>query len=58
MQTMMRQQMVETLEDMLLQDKRMVIILADISDDLFHRQRQEVREPTTRACWRVTSAPL
>lgn len=44
MQTMMRQQMVETLEDMLLQDKRMVIILADISDELFHTQRQEVRE--------------
>jgi len=44
MQTMMRQQMVETLEDMLLQDKRMVIVLADISDELFHSQRQEVRE--------------
>ena len=44
MQTMMRQQMVETLEDMLPQEKRMVIILADISYDLFHRQRQEVRE--------------
>ncbi|HKV57102.1 MAG TPA: transketolase C-terminal domain-containing protein [Ktedonobacteraceae bacterium] len=44
MQTMMRQQMVETLEDMLLHDKRMVIVLADISDELFHSQRQEVRE--------------
>ncbi|HEU0004015.1 MAG TPA: transketolase C-terminal domain-containing protein [Ktedonobacteraceae bacterium] len=44
MQTMMRQQMVETLEDMLLQDKRMVIVLADISDELFHSQKQEVRE--------------
>jgi transketolase len=44
MQTMMRQQMVETLEDMLSQDKRMVIILADISYELFHTQQQEVRE--------------
>jgi transketolase len=44
MQTMMRQQMVETLEDILSQDKRMVIILADISYDLFHTQQQEVRE--------------
>ncbi len=44
MQTMMRQQMVETLEDMLPQEKNMVIVLADISDELFHQQRQEVRE--------------
>ena len=44
MQTTMRQQMVETLEDMLPYEKRMVIVLADISDELFHRQRQEVRE--------------
>ena len=44
MQTMMRQQMVETLEDMLPQEKSMVIVLADISDELFHQQRQEVRE--------------
>ena len=44
MQTMMRQQMVETLEDMLPQDERMVIVLADISDELFHQQRPEVRE--------------
>jgi transketolase len=44
MQTMMRQQMVETLEDMLSQDKRMVIILAEISYDLFHTQQQKVRE--------------
>ena len=44
MQTMMRQQMVETLEDMLPEEKRMVIVLADISDELFHWQKQEVRE--------------
>lgn len=44
MQTMMRQQMVETLEDMLLQDERIVIVLAEISYELFHHQRQEVRE--------------
>ena len=44
MQTMMRQQMVEMLEDILLHDIRMVIVLADISDELFHSQRQEVRE--------------
>jgi transketolase len=44
MQTMMRQQMVETLEDILLQDKRMVVVLAEISYELFHRQQPEVRE--------------
>jgi transketolase len=44
MQTMMRQQMIETLEDMLPQEKRMVVVLADISDELFHWQKQEVRE--------------
>lgn len=44
MQTMMRQQIVETLEDMLSQDKRMVIILADISYELFHTRQQKVRE--------------
>lgn len=44
MQTTMRQQMIEMLEDMLPQEKRMVIVLADISDELFHQQREEVRE--------------
>src|SRR5579863_571648 len=44
MQTTMRQQMVETLEDILLQDERAVIVLAEISYSLFHKQRPEVRE--------------
>jgi transketolase len=44
MQTTMRQQMVETLEDILRQDERAVIVLADISHSLFHRERAEVRE--------------
>ncbi len=44
MQTMMRPQMAETLEDILSQDKRVVVVLADISDSLFDKQRPEVRE--------------
>ncbi|GAC1520102.1 MAG: transketolase [Ktedonobacteraceae bacterium] len=44
MQTTMRQQMVETLEDILREDERAVIVLAEISYSLFHKGRPEVRD--------------
>ena len=40
----MRQQMVQTLEHLMQSNDRLVVILADISDDLFHRDNPRVAE--------------
>ncbi len=40
----LRQQMIQTLEGLMQSDDRLVVILADISDDLFHRDNPRVAE--------------
>jgi transketolase len=40
----MRQQMIATLESLLESDKRLVVLLADISNDLFHREKPGVAQ--------------
>ncbi len=40
----MRQQMIDTLERLLESDERLVVLLADISDDLFHREKPAVAQ--------------